>query len=339
MNEKTIIKGYKVFNPDWTCRGFQYEVGKTFKHDGNIEMCGAGFHFCQKASDCFDYYRFDSQNKVAEVEAIGLVKTRDNKSVTDEIKIVREIPWQELLTIVNEGNDCTGLCNTGNRNTGNRNTGNSNTGNCNTGDWNTGNSNTGNCNTGDCNTGDWNTGNRNTGDCNTGDWNTGNRNTGNCNTGDCNTGNWNTGNRNTGNCNTGNRNTGNCNTGDWNTGNCNTGFFNTNDGVLFAFNKPLKMSRNEFLNNKGLQILNWNYENNWWIYSQNMTNKEKAAHPEHIATGGYLKTVSFKEACKIMWDKLTDKEKVEVAKIPNFDSKIFEEITGIKVEMDGGNNE
>ena len=294
MSEKTIIKGYKVFNPDWTCRGFQYEVGKTFKHDGNIEMCGAGFHFCQKASDCFDYYRFDSQNKVAEVEAIGLVETRDNKSVTDEIKIVREIPWQELLTIVNEGNDCTGLCNTGN--------------------WNTGN---------------WNTGNRNTGNWNTGNWNTGDRNTGN----------WNTGDRNTGNCNTGNCNTGNRNTGNWNAGDRNTGFFNTNDGALFAFNKPLKMSKNEFLNNKGLQILNWHYENNWWIYSQNMTDEEKAAHPEHITTGGYLKTVSFKEACKIMWDKLTDKEKVEVTKIPNFDSKIFEEITGIKVETDGGNDE
>lgn len=234
MSEKIIIKGYKVFNPDWTCKGFQYEVGKTFYHAGNIEICGAGFHFCQKASDCFDYYRFDSRNKVAEVEAIGFVETSGNKSVTDEIKIVREIPWQELLTIVNEGNDCTGFCNTGN----------------------------------------------------------------------------------------------------WS-----TGFFNTNDGVLFAFNKPLKMSRSEFLNNKGVKILNWNHENNWWIYSQNMTDEEKAAHSEHTTTGGYLKTVSFKEACKIMWDKLTDKEKAEVTKIPNFDSKIFEEITGIKVEMNGGNDE
>ena len=269
MSEKTIIKGYKVFNHDWTCRGFQYEVGKTFKHDGNIEMCGAGFHFCQKARDCFDYYRFDNQNKVAEIEAIGRVETSGNKSVTDEIKIVREIPWQELLTIVNEGNACTGFCNTG--------------------DW----------NTGDCNTG-----NRNTGDCNTGNWNTGDR-----------------------------------NTGDWNVGNWNTGFFNTNNGVLFAFNKPLKMSRSEFLNNKGVKILNWNYENNWWIYSQNMTDEEKAAYPEHTTTGGYLKTVSFKEACKIMWEKLTDEEKAEVTKIPNFDSKIFEEITGIKVEMNGGDDE
>lgn len=48
------IKGYKVFNPDWTCRDFQYEVGKTYKHNGNIKMCGAGFHFCQKLSDCFN---------------------------------------------------------------------------------------------------------------------------------------------------------------------------------------------------------------------------------------------------------------------------------------------
>lgn len=299
MSEKTIIKGYKVFTPDWTCRGFQYEVGKTFKHEGNIELCGAGFLFCQKASDCFNYYNFDSRNKVAAVEAIGLVKTRGNQSVTNEIKIVREIPWQELLTIVNEGNNCTGLCNTGNVNAG---------------DW----------NAGDWNAGNWNTGNGNIGNVNAGDWNTGNRNAGD----------WNTGNRNTGDGNTGNGNTGSWNTGDWN-----TGFFNTNDGVTFAFNKPLKMSRSEFLSNKGVKILNRNYENNWWIYSRSMTNEEKAAHPEYTTAGGYLKTVSFKEGCKIMWDKLTDEEKAEVTKIPNFDSKIFEEITGIKVEMDGGSDE
>ena len=131
------VKGYKVFNPNWTCRGFQYEVGKTFEHDGNIELCGSGFHFCQKASDCFNYYDFNSNNKVAEIEALDLVETEGNKSVTNKIHIIREIPWQELLTIVNTGNDCTGLKNTGNRNTGNRNTGDCNTGNWNTGDCNT----------------------------------------------------------------------------------------------------------------------------------------------------------------------------------------------------------
>ena len=68
------IKGYKVFNSDWTCRGFQYKVGETYIHNGNIKMCVSGFHFCQKASDCFSYYQFDSNNKVAEIEAIGLVE-------------------------------------------------------------------------------------------------------------------------------------------------------------------------------------------------------------------------------------------------------------------------
>ena len=280
------IKGYKVFNPDWTCRGYKYKVGETFVHNGNIEMCGSGFHFCRKANDCFNYYDFNSNNKVAEVEAIGLVETRGDKSVTDKIKIVREIKWMELLTIVNEGTNCTGLCNTGNRNTGN---------------WNTGDCNTGNCNTGNCNTGNWNTGN--------------------CNTGNRNTGNWNTGNRNTGN---------------WNTGDCNTGFFNTHSQPLYIFNKPTDLTRDEILNFRGIKALSWNYENSWWIYSSNMTDEEKKSHPEHETTGGYLKTVDFKTACKMMWDSLDEEDKEAVRNLPNFDNDVFREITGISVE---GENE
>ena len=308
------IKGYKVFNPDWTCRGFRYKMGETFVHNGNIEMCGKGFHFCRKASDCFNYYKFDSSNKVAEVEAVGLVETQGDKSVTDKIKIVREIEWQELLTIVNNGSDCTGLCNTGNRNTG---------------DWNTGNRNTGDWNTGDCNTGNRNTGNRNTGNRNTGDWNTG----------DCNTGNRNTGDWNTGNCNTGNRNTGNRNTGNWNSTNFSTGFFNSEQQPIYMFNQPTNMQRDDICNLAGIQILNWNYENSWWIYSENMSAEEKVAHPEHETTGGYLKTVDFKTACKMMWDKLSDNEKSAVMQLPNFDADVFEEITGISVERNVENDD
>ena len=162
------VKGYKVFNPDWTCRGFQYEVGKIFEEDVKPRCCDRGFHFCEKAADCFSYYSFNSENKVAEVVALGEVDTDGKKSCTNKIQIVREIPWQELLTIVNTGKDCTGFCNTGDWNTGDRNTG----------DWNTGNRNTGDRNTGDRNTGDWNTGDRNTGNRNTGDWNKSSFNTG-----------------------------------------------------------------------------------------------------------------------------------------------------------------
>ena len=132
------VKGYKVFNPDWTCRGFQYEVGKIFEEDVKPRCCDRGFHFCEKAADCFSYYSFNSENKVAEVVALGEVDTDGKKSCTNKIQIVREIPWQELLTIVNTGKDCTGFCNTGNRNTGNWNTGNRNTGDWNKSSFNTG---------------------------------------------------------------------------------------------------------------------------------------------------------------------------------------------------------
>ena len=117
------MKGYKVFNPDWTCKGFQYEVGKTYETDKPVKLCAQGFHFCKKAADCFNYYSFDSNNKVAEVVAHGDVVEDGDKSVTNKIEIVREIEWHELLEIVNMGKNNTGYNNTGYSNTGNWNTG------------------------------------------------------------------------------------------------------------------------------------------------------------------------------------------------------------------------
>ena len=164
------MKGYKVFKSDWTCRGFYYEVGKTYEMKEDPVCCERGFHFCGKLIDCFNYYKFDSENKVAEIEATGAIDDDGNeeKYCTNKIKIVRELTWHEVLDLVNTGKDNTGRSNTGDWNTGDWNTGNRNTGNRNTG-----NRNTGNRNTGDWNTGDWNTGNRNTGDWNSVDFSTG----------------------------------------------------------------------------------------------------------------------------------------------------------------------
>ena len=174
---QNVVHGFKVFRPDWTCspngNTKQYTCPGKFEEEGELDVCGHGMHFCQTAADCFNYYSFNSENKVAEVIAYGDVRTDGDKSCTDKLEIVREIPWDEVLRIVNIGKNCTGRCNTGNWNTGNCNTGNWNTGN-----WNTGDCNTGNWNTGNWNTGDWNTGNWNTGDCNTGDWNKSSFNTG-----------------------------------------------------------------------------------------------------------------------------------------------------------------
>lgn len=161
------VKGFKVFHSDWTCspngHTKQYTCPGKFEEEGELDICSHGMHFCQTAADCFNYYSFNSENKVAEVIAYGEVRTDDDKSCTDKLEIVREIPWDEVLRIVNTGKNCTGRCNTGNCNVGDR-----NTGSMNTGDWNTGN----------CNTGYYNTGYGNTGDYNTGDWNKSSFNTG-----------------------------------------------------------------------------------------------------------------------------------------------------------------
>lgn len=277
----SYINGYKVFNPDWSCRGFQYEVGKTFKHEGNIKMCGSGFHFCQKASDCFNYYDFDSSNKVAEVLATGHVETEGCKSVTDEITIVREVPWTELLTIVNEGSNCTGFGNTGS----------------------------------------FNSGFRNSGDYNSSGWNTGFRNSGRFNVGDNNSGNYNTGC-----CNTGYRNT-----GDFNKCNYSSGIFCTEEDTIRFFNKPSKYTYKDWLESETRNLINRKFFLNKWIYECDMTTKEKVENPSYKTTGGYLKKYTYKEAWNNLWNEISDDEKKKIMDIPNFDSDIFKEITGIDI--------
>ena len=162
MGETGVIRGFKVFNPDWTCRDKQYTCPGAFEEDVTPSVCDRGMHFCKKAADCFNYYSFNPENKVAEVIAYADRTVEDgDKCATNYLEIVREISWQEVLEIVNTGKGCTGLCNSGNRNSGDWNSGNRNSGDCNSGD----------CNSGNRNSGDWNSGNRNSGNRNSGDWN------------------------------------------------------------------------------------------------------------------------------------------------------------------------
>ena len=309
------MKGYKVFNSDWTCRGFQFEVGKVFEEDVTPVCCDRGFHFCTKASDCFRYYSFDPDNKVAEVEALGDIDTQDDdsKCCTNKIHIIREITWQEVLDLVNLGKGCTGLCNSGNRNSGNRNSGNRNSG--------------------DCNSGDWNSGNRNSGNCNSGDWNSGNRNSGNCNSGNRNSGDCNSGNRNSGDWNSGDCNSGNRNSGDWNKTCFSNGCFNTESPKIFLFNQPSDWTYQDWLNSDARYILMDCPSNVLsWIWEDDMTDEEKEQHPEYSVTGGFLKHIEKETGRQMWWDGLSDRKKTIVMNLPNFDKDIFKEITGIDVE-------
>ena len=171
MKLQAPVYGYKIFNPDWTCRDKQYTCPGEFKEDVKQMLCDAGMHFCPDLKDCFEYYPSDPNYHCAEVVALDEIVQDGDECATNHLQIIREIPWNEVLKRVNQGKGCTGICNTGDRNTGDRNTGNFNTGDWNIGNRNIGTYNIGDWNTGNGNTGDFNTGNRNTGDCNTGDWN------------------------------------------------------------------------------------------------------------------------------------------------------------------------
>ena len=270
MNE---IKGFKVFNPDWTCRSKLYTCPGTFEEDVTPDVCHKGMHFCERLADCFNYYGSADENyHVAEVIAHGEVSRGDDKCCTNKLEIVREIPWSEVLQIVNTGKSCTGICNTGD---------------CNTGDWNTGNRNTGNRNTGDWNTGDWNTGNRNTGD-----WNT----------------------------------------GDWNTSFGSAGCFNTEEQTITMFNKPSNWTLKDWLSSDARYYLNQIPKNVVeWVYSSDMTDEEKTAHPEHETTGGYLKVLNETECAQVWWDGVSENVKNTIKSLPNFDAEVFKRCTGIDV--------
>lgn len=133
------MKGYKIFNPDWTCNGFKYEVGGTYRIEGMPICCKKGFHFCKNLAECFKYYPFDPNNKIAMVESRGGVVTDDGrKFCTNAIKISSEISWAECLQLGNSGYGNSGYGNSGNWNSGDGNSGNGNSGDWNSGNWNSG---------------------------------------------------------------------------------------------------------------------------------------------------------------------------------------------------------
>ena len=270
------VKGYKVFNSDWTCRGKQYSCPGTFEEFVSPSVCNVGMHFCKNAADCFRYYDFDPNNHVAEVIAHGTVAEGEDKCATNKLEIVREIPWAEVLEIVNTGKACTGRCNSGDWNSGDWNSGDCNSGNRNSGDWNSGNRNSGDCNSGNRNSGDWNSG-----DCNSGDWNSGNRNSGDCNSGDCNSGDCNSGDWNSGDWNSGNRNSGNRNSGDWNTTSFSNGCFNTVSPKIYMFNKPTDWTFEQWVNCRARRLLNEIDDCPLeYVWFDTMSDEEKSAHPE-----------------------------------------------------------
>jgi hypothetical protein len=291
--------GYKATDMNGCCRGFKFEVGKTYTKDTpkeELECCtDKVFHFCRElfAIEKESYYIL-SESRIFEIIAGDYVRSGD-KYGTNSLTILREIKGAEKQELINSGN----------RNSGNRNSGN----------WNSGNRNSGDCNSGDCNSGD----------CNSGDWNSGNWNSGNWNSGNWNSGNWNSGNWNSGDWNSGDRNSGNWNSGDWN-----SGFFNSNEPKIRIFNKQTNKKREK------IKIPNWCYfDLTVWVSHDTATEEEKEEHKKEIEVcGGFLKTLDYKDAWRLAWDKASKEEHKKIFNLPNWDNEVFKEITGIDAEAE-----
>jgi len=155
-------------------------------------------------------------------------------------------------------------------------------------------------------------------------------NTGYYNTGDYNTGYCNTGDYNTGDCNTGDYNTGYYNTGDYNTGNRNTGLFNTTEPKARLFNKECDLTYSELLD-KGMLPNFCDFYLTKFISDEEMSESEKKENPTYKTTGGYLKVFSYKEAWANFWRDTDEVNRKKFLALPNFDPKIFAEITGIEL--------
>ncbi|EHK4846933.1 hypothetical protein I8C64_000982 [Salmonella enterica] len=184
MTKKIVT--FKGFNKDLKCRDFQFEIGKTFHHDGKVEACSSGFHACECPFDVFSYYS-PADSRFAETISFGITDREeygDTKIASASITIKAELTlpqfiqrgiewiWSKIDKSLEQQimcGDLSAATNTGNRsaatNTGNRSAA-TNTGNrsaaTNTGDWSAA-TNTGNRSAA-TNTGDWsaatNTGNR-----------------------------------------------------------------------------------------------------------------------------------------------------------------------------------
>ena len=269
--------GYKCTDMNGCCRGFKFEVGKTYTKDTpkeELECCtDKVFHFCRElyAIEKESSYKL-TESRLFEVISGDFIRDGD-KYGTNSITILREIEGEEKLELINSGAR--------------------------------------------------NSGARNSGDLNSGNWNSGDRNSGNWNSGDWNSGNWNSGDRNSGNWNSGDWNSGDLNSGNWN-----SGFFNSDEPCVRMFNKMTNYKR------KDIKIPSWCYFYlTVWVSHDTATEEEKTEHKVEIENcGGFLKTINYKDAWRIAWNKASIEERKKLFDLPNWDNQVFKEITGIDAE-------
>ena len=286
------MKGYKAFDKDLKCRELQYTVGKTTKIKGSIELCKNGLHFCEKLTSVFNYYPKTEHTRVCEVESSSNVITENDKSVTDSLKIIRELSKEEIKQLTDSFK----------------------------------------FNSGDYNSGQFNSGQYNSGQYNSGGYNSGQYNSGRHNSGRHNSGGYNSGQYNSGHYNSGDYNSGQYNSGGYNSGQFNSGLFNTNEPTVRLFNKETTILRKDlpdlgFISREWKPYLVWVYADSM----TDQEKKDHPYHTTTGGFIRKDTEYSYKKSWERVWNKITDKERDVIKTLPNFCPTIFKEITGINV--------
>jgi len=288
----------KGFNKDLQCRGIQFEIGKEYKIELNgrkLELCtDTCFHYCNSLQQVHEFYSVLENNRFCEIEVLGEEVSDGKKCGSNHIKIVREIVGEELNILKGITNGNTGIFNSGHRNSGSFNSGDRNSGDRNSGYYNSGYYNSEIFNSGCYNSGSFNSGDYNSGDFNSGSYNSGKR-----------------------------------NSGLFNSCNFSSGIFCTTEPKINIFNVPTDMTMSEFLDSRYYRaITSSDFKLTEWIpYTEEEMEKDESKK----LIGGYLKTYTYKEACKNWWNGMSSKNKAIICSIPNFDANVFKEITGIEV--------
>ncbi|HBO7589335.1 TPA: hypothetical protein L4907_006511, partial [Pseudomonas aeruginosa] len=94
-----VVTAYKGFKQDLTCRGYQFEIGGTYKHEGEVEACASGFHSCEYPLDVFGYYA-PGESRFAIVKASGQLSRHgdDSKIASATLVVEAEISMPTMIS-------------------------------------------------------------------------------------------------------------------------------------------------------------------------------------------------------------------------------------------------
>jgi len=94
IQQVETVLAFKGFDKDLKCRGYQFEIGKTFEHEGAVKACNSGFHSCENPLDVLNYYPLIGDdgrlNRFATVKASGSISRHGDDSKIASAKLTIE---------------------------------------------------------------------------------------------------------------------------------------------------------------------------------------------------------------------------------------------------------